>query len=81
MAKSPILLSQYWKDYHFQRVTKIISNFDGSNTVFVDCRRKVLTVESPVLAQALNFRLPQLPRKLPSLPSNYTINIYAVQGR
>ena len=25
------------KNYHFQKVPKIISNFDGSNTIFADC--------------------------------------------
>ena len=34
--KSQILLSQYWKNYHFERATKIILHFDGSN-IFVDC--------------------------------------------
>ena len=37
IEKSPILLSQYWKSYHFWRVTKIISHFDGSNNIFADC--------------------------------------------
>jgi hypothetical protein len=37
IEKSPILLSQYWKIYHFLRVTKIISHFDDSNNIFVDC--------------------------------------------
>ena len=36
IEKSPILLSQYWKNYYFKRVTKIISHFDGSNNIFVD---------------------------------------------
>ena len=36
--KSPILLSRYWKNYHFQRVTIIISHFDGSNNIFVGCK-------------------------------------------
>ena len=39
IEKSPILLSQYWKNYHFERVTKIISYFDGSNNIFADCIR------------------------------------------
>jgi hypothetical protein len=34
IEKSPILLSQYWKIYHFLRVTKIISHFDSSNNIF-----------------------------------------------
>ena len=25
------------KNYHFERVTKIISHFDGSNIIFADC--------------------------------------------
>ena len=37
IEKSPILLSQYWKNYHFLRVTKIISHFAGSNNFFADC--------------------------------------------
>ena len=37
IKKSPILLSQYWKIYDFLRVAKIISHFDGSNNIFVDC--------------------------------------------
>ena len=35
--KSPILLSQYWKNYNFERITKIISHFDCSNKNFADC--------------------------------------------
>ena len=38
IEKSPILLSQYCKNYHFLKITKIISHFDGSNTIFVDYR-------------------------------------------
>ena len=37
IEKTPILLSQYWKNCNFERVTKIISHFDGSNNIFVDC--------------------------------------------
>ena len=37
IEKSPILLLQYWKNYHFLRVTKVISHFDGSNNIFGDC--------------------------------------------
>ena len=37
VKKSQILLSQYGKNYHFQRVTKILSHFDGSNKIFVEC--------------------------------------------
>ena len=37
IEKSPILLSDYWKNFHFQRVTIIISHFDGSNNIFADC--------------------------------------------
>ena len=36
IEKSKILLSQYWKNNHFLRVTKIISHFDGSNNIFAD---------------------------------------------
>ena len=46
IEESPILLSQYWKNYHFYRVKKIISHFDGSNNIFADCiilKRKLLT--------------------------------------
>ena len=35
IGKSPILLSQYWKNYHFITVTK--KKFDGSNNIFADC--------------------------------------------
>ena len=37
IQKSPILLSQYGKNYHFRRVTKIILHFDGSNNISADC--------------------------------------------
>ena len=37
IEKSPILLSQYWKNYYFYRIPKIISHFDGSNNIFADC--------------------------------------------
>ena len=37
IEEGPILLSQYWKNYHFQRVTKIISHFESSNNIFADC--------------------------------------------
>ena len=37
IEKNPILRQQYWINYHFQRVTKIISHFDDSNNIFVDC--------------------------------------------
>merc|ERR1712045_93672 len=46
-----------------------------SRNVFTDSQ-----LESPVMVQALNFRLPQMPVRAPSLPSNFTMNIYAVQG-
>ena len=36
IEKSKILLSQYWKNYHFQRVAQIISHFDGCNNIFFD---------------------------------------------
>ena len=35
--KSPILLSQYMKNYHFDTALKIISHFRGTNNIFVDC--------------------------------------------
>ena len=31
-----LLLSQYWKNYHFDRVPKIISHFRGINNILVD---------------------------------------------
>ena len=37
VEKSTILLSKYWKNYQFLRVTKIISHSDGSNNIFADC--------------------------------------------
>ena len=37
IEKSPILLSQYWKNYHFEWLKKTISHFDGSNNIFADC--------------------------------------------
>ena len=36
IEKSQILLSQYWKNYHFEMVPKIISHFDGKNNIFAD---------------------------------------------
>ena len=36
--KSPILLSQYWKNELLDD-NIIISYFDGSNNIFVDCNR------------------------------------------
>ena len=44
IEKSPILLSQYWKQYYFKRVTKIISHFDGSNNIFADCSDLITTI-------------------------------------
>ena len=43
IEKSPILLSQYWKNYHFQRVTNIISYFGVSNNIFADCKCTIIT--------------------------------------
>jgi hypothetical protein len=37
IQKSLILLARYCKNYHFLRGTKIISHFDASNNIFVDC--------------------------------------------
>ena len=37
IEKSPILLSQYWKNTHFHMVPKIILHFRGTNNIFVDC--------------------------------------------
>ena len=37
VEKSLILLSQHWKNCHFEKVTKISSHFDGSNNIFADC--------------------------------------------
>ena len=37
IEKSPILLSQYWTNYHFEREPKIISHYDGNNNIFADC--------------------------------------------
>ena len=34
--KSPILLSLYGKNYHFDTAPKIILNFGGINKIFVD---------------------------------------------
>ena len=44
IKKCPILLSQYWKNYHFKRETKIIFHFDGSNNIFVDCRFVIMMI-------------------------------------
>ena len=32
--KSLILLSQYWKNYYFDMVPKVISHFGGTNNIF-----------------------------------------------
>ena len=39
IEKSPILLSQYWKNEWFDG-TIIISYFGGSNNIFADCTSK-----------------------------------------
>ena len=36
IEKFPILLSQYWKNYHFERVSKFISHFGGTNNIFAN---------------------------------------------
>ena len=36
IEKSPILLSQYWKNCHLKG-KKNISHFDGNNNIFADC--------------------------------------------
>ena len=38
IEKSPILRSQYWKNYHFLKGNKINSHFDGSNNIFANYR-------------------------------------------
>jgi hypothetical protein len=47
IEKSPILLSQFWKNYHLLRVTNNISHFDVSKNIFVDC----------ILISSLFFRI------------------------
>ena len=44
MEKSTLLLSQYWKNKHFDCATKLISYFVGTNNSFADCRLNFLTV-------------------------------------
>ena len=46
IKKSLILLSQYWKNCHFERVTKIISHFEGSNYSFADCNIRLFCIAS-----------------------------------
>ena len=36
IEKSPILRKQYWNNYYFDRVPKIIPLFDVTNTIFVN---------------------------------------------
>ena len=45
IEKSPLLLSQYWENYHFKRVSKIISHFVGSNNIFSDCISSIAHLE------------------------------------
>ena len=49
MEKSPVLLSKYSRDDQFYRLTKIISHFDGSNNIFVDCIEYILTQKQFVI--------------------------------
>ena len=37
IEKSPILLLQYHKKYHFNIVPKINSHFGGANNIFANC--------------------------------------------
>ena len=38
IEKSPTLLAQYWKKHPFIMAPKFCSYFDGTNTIFADCR-------------------------------------------
>ena len=57
IEKSPILQSQYWKNYHFKRVPKIISHFDGSNNIFADCRKEKRRDNNIVVQKVSKFHL------------------------